>query len=528
MVWAQELNYNTNATAMNMANTIFGDGVTVMNASYTGANGSSATYSGGDAISGTATPGDTGVILSTGNASSFTNSWGQSNQQTNTSTNTWGVDNDADFNAAAGANTYDAAMLDVDFIPTGDVMTMQFIFSSDEYPEYSGTVYNDMVGVWVNGTYVPMSVGTGDSSVGNVNQTNNINLFTSNTYDQYNTEMDGFTVTMTLTIPVIAGELNSIRIGIADVVDSSYDSNVLIAGGSVQTTLVAQDDTETMQIGTTKTIDVLGNDLDSTGGTMQITHINGVAVTVGSTVTLPSGHVVTLNADGTIDVTTDNDVEEVSFTYAVQTVDGSGNELQNDVGFVTVDTIPCFVAGTLIATPEGERMVEELVAGDLVMTRDAGPQPLRWTGRRTVKAVDKFAPIRIEKNTFGTHQTLWLSPQHRVLINDVWAELLFGEPEVLVAAKELVNDKSVRRIEGGTVDYVHLLFDDHQVIFSEGLATESFLPGPQTTSVFEQELIDEICAIFPELNAQTGDGYSPSARRSLKAFEAKVLLAAAA
>ena len=74
------------------------------------------------------------------------------------------------------------------------------------------------------------------------------------------------------------------------------------------------------------------------------------------------------------------------------------------------------------------------------------------------------------------------------------------------------------------VDYVHLLFDRHQVIFSEGLATESFLPGPQTTQGFEAEIVAEICTLFPEIDRETGLGYSPSARRALKAHEARVLM----
>ncbi|WP_201722215.1 Hint domain-containing protein, partial [Sulfitobacter sp. HI0023] len=78
-------------------------------------------------------------------------------------------------------------------------------------------------------------------------------------------------------------------------------------------------------------------------------------------------------------------------------------------------------------------------------------------------------------NTFGTHRDLLVSPLHRVLIRDSLAALLFGEDEVLIAARDLVNDRSVLRKPGGDVTYVHLMFDRHQVVFSEGLATESFL-----------------------------------------------------
>ena len=94
---------------------------------------------------------------------------------------------------------------------------------------------------------------------------------------------------------------------------------------------------------------------------------------------------------------------------------------------------------------------------------------------------------------------------------------------MLVAARHLVNGRSVRRIEGGMVEYVHLLFDAHEVVFSEGLPTESFLPGPQTTAVFEADILDEICTLFPELDPRTGDGYGPAARRTLKEFEGRVL-----
>ncbi len=529
MVTARELTYNTNATALQMANQIFGNGVTVTGATYTGATNSSAIYSNGTTLAPGVTPGSSGsgVILSTGNAASFTNSSGQSNQSNSTSTDTSGPNNYAPFNSAVGSNTYDASYLTVDFIPTGNVMTMQFVFSSDEYPEYSNTVYNDSVVVWINGTPVPLSVGDGTSAVGNVNQSENINLYHDNTLDQYNTEMDGFTVTMTLTIPVNSGVVNTIRIGIADVSDSAYDSNLLIATDSVQTTLVALDDSITMQEGTTKTLDILGNDLNSTGGTLKITQINGINVTAGSNVTLQTGQVIHVNADGTITITTDSDHDNAAFTYEVSSIGSNGTVLQTDVGFITVNTIPCFVAGTMIRTPTGDVAVEDLEPGDLVLTQDDGAQPVRWTGQRTVTATGALAPIQIQAGALGHHGALRLSPQHRVLIRDSLAELLFGEGEVLVAAKDLVNDRTIRRIEGGEVTYVHILFDRHQVVFSEGLATESFLPGPQTTRLFEQDLVEEILTIFPELDPHTGAGYSRSARRTLRAYEARLLMMAA-
>jgi hypothetical protein len=530
MVTASKLPVNTNASALDMAETIFGEGVTVVNASYTGDGRSSGIYSNGDSVAPGVTPSDSGVILSTGRASDFTNSpsnappWAwwvnnDANQRGDTSTNTSGVNNDPAFNAAVGAPTFDAAFIDADFIPTGDVLTMQFVFASEEYPEFTTSQFQDSVGVWINGNFVPISVGNGDTAPNNINDQSNANLFVDNTNSDFNTEMDGFTVTMSLTIPVNANEVNSIRIGIADVNDANYDSNLLIAADSVQTTLVAMDDTTTLFPDGSRTLDLLGNDLNNTVGTLQITHLNGKAVVAGDIVTLNSGQQIQLNADGTVEIVGDGDTELFNFTYEVASSTG-----QTDVGFVTVDSVPCFVAGTRIRTPGGEVPVETLLPGDLVLTQDEGAQPLRWIGRRRVAARGDFAPIRIAANTFGTHRDLLLSPLHRVLIRDSLAELLFGEREVLVAARDLVNDRSVRRIEGGEVEYVHILFDRHQVVFSEGLPTESFLPGPQTARSFEAAIVEEICALFPEIDPATGAGYSAAARRTLKRYEARLLL----
>ena len=519
----RELGYNVNASAMQMANAIFGDGVTVVSASYTGATNSSAIYSYGDSRSPDATPSDTGVILSTGNVADFTQSSGDPNRYTNTSTNTSGVDNNSDFNSIAGARTYDAAWLNVDFIPTGNLMTISFTFASEEYPEYVNSIYNDVVGVWVNGSPVQVNLSTSTTSVNNINGTNNENLYISNTSDAYNTEMDGFTVTMTLTFPVNVGALNTIRIGIADVSDANYDSNLLIAGDSIQTVLIAVDDETTIAPDDSRTINVLDNDVNRVGGTLHITHINGVEVSAGQTVQLASGESVTLNADGTLTIHTDGDEETVNFTYEVASTDG-----HTDVGLVTVHVVPCFVAGTLIATPEGMRRVEELQAGDLVLTQDAGPQPLRWVGRRSVSAEGSFAPIRFAAGAHGAARELLLSPQHRVLVRDPVAELLFGEAEVLVAAKDLVDGTRVDVVEGGMVEYVHILFDRHHIVFSEGLASESFLPGPQVLGSMEQDVQAEICALFPEIDPTTGEGYSRAARRMLRSYEARLLRSLAA
>ncbi len=222
MVAGTEIPIARNATAMQMAQEMFGPGVTVQSASYTGDKDSSGIYSNGDTISPGVMPGDTGVMFSTGDLRGFTgNRWWGSNTSGSQTTNSNGPNNVADFNTAAGTNTYDASFIDVDFTPSGDMLTMQFVFASEEYPEYAVGAFQDFVGVWINGQQVQLSVGDGDVDPNNLNSGANGNLFIDNTSSQYNTEMDGFTVNLTLKIPVNAGATNSVQIDIADVSDSN-------------------------------------------------------------------------------------------------------------------------------------------------------------------------------------------------------------------------------------------------------------------------------------------------------------------
>lgn len=182
---------------------------------------------------------------------------------------------------------------------------------------------------------------------------------------------------------------------------------------------------------------------------------------------------------------------------------------------------PCFTPGTRIRTPGGDMPVETLAAGDLVDTLDRGPQRLRWTGRRKVDGTGGFAPVRIAQGALGNRRALVVSPQHRMLITGWRAELLFGEPEVLVAAIHLVGWPGIERAPVPEVDYCHLLFADHEVIFAEGAPTESFHPGSILMEA-DRALYAEIVSIFPELAACDPESVS-AARPVLAGREARVL-----
>lgn len=172
---------------------------------------------------------------------------------------------------------------------------------------------------------------------------------------------------------------------------------------------------------------------------------------------------------------------------------------------------PCFVAGTLVDTPDGPRRVETLRAGDMVLTVDEGACPVQWVGGRTVRGSGRFAPVRIRAGTLGARRDIHVSPQHRLLISGWQAQLLFGEDEVLIAAKALINGTTITSAPCDLVRYVHLFFDRHQLISTSGLISESFFPGAEGISGLSIDAADELLALFPELRAHP-DRYGQTSR----------------
>lgn len=515
---AVELNLNMGASAVDMANEIFGDGVTVDAATYYGDPNSSGIYSGADTTSAGVAPADSGIILSTGHADDFTNGnnrW-NTNRWTNRSTNTDGEDNNAAFNALAGSNTYDASYLEVDFYASGDTLTLDFVLASEEYPEYLS--YNDTIGVWVNGVPAQISIGDGTATIGNINDANP-NIYIDNTGDQYNTEMDGFTITLTFVAPVNTTGLNTLVVGVADAGDSSYDTNLLIAGGSVQTAIVAQDDTANITQGGTEAVSVLNNDSSTAPGDLTITHINGTPILVGETVSLVSGQDITLGTNGILTITADNNTETVYFNYTIE--DSAGN---TDSAIVEINqNPPCFTPDTLIMTDQGEMLVQDIKVGTKLRTKDNGYQPVLWIGRSVLAASHDTLPIRIYAGALDNECDLIVSPQHRVLVSGHLAELLFGTDEVLVRAKDLVNDHSIMRCHSGDqIVYFHLFLAEHQLLLSSGQWSESFLPGPETVESFDPIANRTLRAAMNGANLAQHD---QSVRPSLKSFEARMLLA---
>jgi Ca2+-binding RTX toxin-like protein len=234
------------------------------------------------------------------------------------------------------------------------------------------------------------------------------------------------------------------------------------------------------------------------------------------------------------------------FEIVGETTDPDGNSTSGTVNFLGADDsitgtlefgeienlIPCFTPGTLIATPRGEKLVEELQLGDRVITRDNGLQEIRWIGHRALGAQDlhnapHLKPVLIRAGALGhglPERDMLVSPQHRLLLNSERAALYFEEREVLAAAKHLTGMEGVDQVEASGTTYIHFMFDQHEVVLSNGAWTESFQPGEQVLDGMGAEQRDEIFDLFPELREAQGIEAYQAARRSLKKHEARLLV----
>ena len=270
-----------------------------------------------------------------------------------------------------------------------------------------------------------------------------------------------------------------------------------------------------------------------TGGAGQDTFVN---VNAGDVVDGGSGPI----DDDTLDLrgsTEPGGSFSITYTSADQE-DGIVNYLDedgNDAGQLVFEEIeniiPCFTPGTLIATPTGERRVEELEVGDRVITRDNGIQAIRWVGQRDMSAAEfekaaHLKPVLIRQGALGNdlpERDMMVSPNHRVLVANDKTALYFEDREVLVAAKHLTGLEGVDIVDVSSTTYVHIMFDRHEVILSDGTWTESFQPGDMSLAGIGNAQRQEILELFPELATQDGIDAYASARRSLKKHEAKLL-----
>lgn len=213
-----------------VTNVLFSGCLQATNVTYSGSLQSIGYFSNGS-------PGidfEEGIILSTGKA---VDAAGPNN--TGSKSSGMGTLGDPDLTAMAGMITFDAAVLEFDFKPTGDSISLQYVFASEEYSEFIGGAYNDVFAFFVSGGpegYVNENIAEVPVveipvCINNVNSTNHSEYFVSNV-GGVDIQFDGMTVTMTARLAVTQCEDYHMKIAIADVADNSFDTGVFLKAGS--------------------------------------------------------------------------------------------------------------------------------------------------------------------------------------------------------------------------------------------------------------------------------------------------------
>jgi hypothetical protein len=187
---------------------------------------------------------------------------------------------------------------------------------------------------------------------------------------------------------------------------------------------------------------------------------------------------------------------------------------------------PCFTPGAMITTQRGEVAIQNLEAGDRVITRDNGIQPVRWVGKTQMflqdfQAEPHLLPVLVRQGSLGKglpERDLMVSPNHRLLVANERTSLRFAEREVLVAAKHL-SVPGVHTVQSSGTTYIHFLCDRHEVVLVNGIWTESFQPEDHSLKTIGNAQRLEIYEIFPELKTEAGRAAYTSARQTVTAIE---------
>lgn len=278
-----------------------------------------------------------------------------------------------------------------------------------------------------------------------------------------------------------------------------------------------------------------GNDLISggaggdllVGGAGSDTFVGGI----GDTITGGLGDNDVLDLSGAGPYRIIKDVNDPT-NGTVEFLDAFGNVIGTLV-FTSIETgVACFTPGTKVATAKGLRAIETLQAGDMVRTRDRGFQPIRWIGRRTFSAAELQAdpalqPILIRKHALGpglpTRDTM-VSRQHCMLHEGSRAGLYFGEDEVFIRALHMAGQPGIVQATVPQVTYIHVMFDHHEVILADGVWSESFQPASRSIGGLDEAARHELLRVFAEMPEPANPEAYVSARLTLKAHEARLLL----
>ncbi|WP_107496778.1 Hint domain-containing protein [Thalassobius sp. I31.1] len=262
---------------------------------------------------------------------------------------------------------------------------------------------------------------------------------------------------------------------------------------------------------------------------------NGDAQIVSSSL-LPHGHINYISGanDGIIDsdgnargMSSSSPLDQlvISFNIPITTLNivgngGSGNVLLLDI--YLDDTVPiCFTADTCILTSDGAKPIQNIQVGDLIVTADNGLKPVRWFGsnkisRARLESNHKLRPIRITAGALGHNlpqRDLVVSRQHRILVSSEATSQLFSHNAALISAIKLTELPGIFIDDAcDSVEYFHFLCDAHEIVYAEGIPTESLYTGTEALRTVNPQAREEILQIFPELKEKD---YTPVPARAI-------------
>ncbi|MBV0914223.1 Hint domain-containing protein [Anianabacter salinae] len=312
-------------------------------------------------------------------------------------------------------------------------------------------------------------------------------------------------------------QANQVITGSLDVTVDNTGSGTAVQDGvgtatltSVESFIANEFVGETDSITITDTV-VDGAKVDPTGTLFDVADVSGLDDNAVGTFTPANGDPV-LNFGPLPEAQQLSDILALGLSGQIQITDGDESGTVGGISFSNFEEInfgiTCFVRGTLIRTRRGEIRIEDLAVGDDVLTADAGEQPIRWIGSRKLGAREmqlnpKLRPIRIRANALAPglpEHDLSVSPQHRVLVRSVIAERMFGSREVLIPANKLLVLPGIEIDDSAAeVEYFHMLFDAHQIVWSNGALTESLFTGPEALKGLSVEARTEITLLFPAI-----------------------------
>lgn len=224
-------------------------------------------------------------------------------------------------------------------------------------------------------------------------------------------------------------------------------------------------------------------------------------------------------------------VTDGSGTMTLMAAFGNGAIALSNADFAPPPVYICFCGGTTILTPKGYRKVEHLRIGDIVLNGDGAAKPILWVGRTEVSRLEMLRsperrPVCIVADALEPgvpFADLYVSAQHRLVLESAFAELLIAEPRVLVSAKYFLGSIARRVMPTTDVDYYHILLEHHDTVVSNGLVSESLQLSLRAFNGLSRDAQISLSMALPidtmqKLFRQTGS------LPSLKQHEARVLL----